>query len=73
MLDMKYSFFNFRIIAMAALIGVASASCKKYLSPEPLSTFDPSIAFSNVPNAKASLMGAYLSLAGDYGYGICFS
>jgi hypothetical protein len=46
------------------------ASCKKYLSPEPLSTFDPSIAFSNVPNAMAALNGAYLAMAGDFGYGI---
>jgi starch-binding outer membrane protein, SusD/RagB family len=44
-------------------------SCKKYLSPDPTSTFDASFVFSNVPNAKAALMGAYLALAGDYGYG----
>ena len=67
---MKFSFSNTRIIIMAAAICIGGASCKKYLSPEPLSTFDPSIAFSNVPNAKAALNGAYLSLAGDYGYGI---
>jgi hypothetical protein len=45
-------------------------SCKKYLSPEPLSTIDPSVAFSNLSNAQASLMGAYLSMSGDFGYGI---
>lgn len=45
-------------------------SCKKYLSPQPLSTIDPSVAFSNLSNAQASLMGAYLSMAGDFGYGI---
>jgi len=45
-------------------------SCKKYLSPAPLSTIDPSIVFNNVPNAKAAVMGAYLSMAGDFGYGI---
>jgi hypothetical protein len=53
--------------AAAALMAV---SCKKYLSPAPLSTIDPSVTFSNVPNAKAALMGAYLSMAGDFGYGI---
>src|SRR5260221_1913506 len=58
-------------IALMLIIAVVSAvSCKKYLSPAPLSTIDPSIAFSNVPNAKASVMGAYLSMAGDFGYGI---
>lgn len=47
-----------------------SISCKKYLSPAPLSTIDPSIAFGNVPNATAAVMGAYMSMAGDFGYGI---
>jgi len=57
---------------MTLLAGTAllAGSCKKYLSPAPISTFDPSIAFSNLPNAKAALMGAYMELAGDYGYGI---
>lgn len=50
--------------------GVLTTSCKKYLSPAPVSTFDPSVAFGSMVNAKASLMGAYLSMAGDYGYGI---
>lgn len=45
-------------------------SCKKYLSPEPLSNIDPSIAFSSIPNALATLNGAYLAMAGDFGYGI---
>ncbi|MDQ6813729.1 MAG: RagB/SusD family nutrient uptake outer membrane protein [Bacteroidota bacterium] len=67
--------FNIRKMAAALLIIVAvgSVSCKKYLSPESLSTFDPSIVFANVPNAKASVNGAYLAMAGDYGYGIRFS
>lgn len=45
-------------------------SCKKFLSPEPVSTFDPGFLFSNIPNARAALMGAYFSMAGDFGYGI---
>ena len=56
------------LIAAAAIL--SAASCKKYLSPAPLSTIDPSITFNNVPNAKAAVMGAYLSMAGDFGYGI---
>src|ERR1044071_5516998 len=60
-----------RVTAVAILSAtLLFTSCKKYLSPDPLSTFEPSIAFGNLPNAKASLMGAYLALAGDYGYGI---
>lgn len=55
------------LIVCSILLGV---SCKKYLSPEPLSTIDPSVAFSNIPNAKATVNGAYLAMAGDFGYGI---
>ena len=55
------------LFTTAILIAV---SCKKYLSPAPLSTIDPSIVFNNVPNAKAAVMGAYLAMAGDFGYGI---
>ena len=58
------------IAVMLASMILLSTACKKYLSPSPISTFDPSIAFSNLPNAKAALMGAYMELAGDYGYGI---
>ena len=55
------------LIVCSILLGV---SCKKYLLPEPLSTIDPSVAFSNIPNAKATVNGAYLAMAGDFGYGI---
>src|SRR6478752_7674728 len=58
------------VLMLSAATVLTAVSCKKYLSPEPLSTIDPSIAFSNVPNAKAAVMGSYLSMAGDFGYGI---
>lgn len=58
------------MVALLAATALTAVSCKKYLSPAPLSTLDPSIAFNNIPNAKASVMGAYLSMAGDFGYGI---
>lgn len=57
-------------VVLLAMLLLAGISCKKYLSPKPLSTLDPSIAFANIPNAQASLMGAYLSMSGDFGYGI---
>src|ERR1700760_4122770 len=58
------------IAAVLVSMALISVSCKKYLSPPPISTFDASIAFSNLPNAKAALMGAYMEMAGDYAYGI---
>ncbi len=57
------------IILLFAVTVLLSLSCKKYLSPAPLSTIDPSVVFDNVPNAKAAVMGAYLGMAGDFGYG----
>ena len=68
---MKNTFLNNRLaILFAALAVVLMPSCKKYLSPAPLSTVDPSIVFNNIPNAQAAVNGAYLSMAGDNGYGI---
>ena len=70
MKKMKSNIFN-KMAAFGLVVAIMSlSSCKKYLSPEPLSSLDPSIAFSNISNAKATVMGAYLSMAGDYGYGI---
>ena len=48
-------------------------SCKKYISPNPLSTFSPEITFGSVTLARTAVMGAYNSLTGDYGYGIRIS
>ena len=69
---MKHTFLNLRnltIVILSSLV-MLTISCKKYLSPEPLSTIDPSIVFANVPGALAALNGAYFSMAGDFGYGI---
>ncbi|MEI9945756.1 MAG: RagB/SusD family nutrient uptake outer membrane protein [Chitinophagaceae bacterium] len=68
---MKNRTKNFKgLLAVVFIAVLLSLSCKKYLSPEPISTFDPGFAFGNVPNARAALMGAYYSMAGDFGYGI---
>jgi hypothetical protein len=64
-------YIKFRIVTVVVLIlSALLPACKKYLSPAPLSTIDPSVTFSNLPNAMAALNGAYLSMAGDFGYGI---
>ena len=68
---MKNNIKNLKgLIAILIITVLLSVSCKKYLSPEPISTFDPSFVFGNIPNAKAALNGAYYSMAGDFGYGI---
>jgi len=67
---MKNKIKNLKGVLAILIIVLLAPSCKKYLSPNPLSTFDPGFVFGNVPNAKAGLMGAYYSMAGDFGYGI---
>jgi hypothetical protein len=63
------------IVKTVMLILICSyfASCKKYLSPEAVSSFDAAYVFDNIPNAKKALLGAYSSMAGDFGYGIRIS
>lgn len=54
-------------------LGVALVSCKKFLSPEAVSSFDTEYVFDNIANARKAILGAYSSMAGDYGYGIRIS
>jgi hypothetical protein len=65
-----FSNFSRKIAIVLMAFSLVLASCKKYLSPAPLSILDPSITFGNVPNAQAAVNGAYLAMAGDFGYGI---
>jgi hypothetical protein len=69
---MKNKFIKSRtaVLGLLLVIAVGAGSCKKYLSPEAVSSFDQSFIFSNIPNAQAAVNGAYFSLAGDFGYGI---
>jgi starch-binding outer membrane protein, SusD/RagB family len=52
---------------------ITFASCKKFLSPEAVSSFDTEFVFDNIPNARKALLGAYNSMCGDFGYGIRIS
>jgi len=71
---MKNRISNIAILLTVAVIASLSInSCKKYVSPAPLSTFSPALTFGSVPLAKTAVMGAYNSLTGDYGYGIRIS
>lgn len=68
-MNIKYSKTSAWLIVVLFLMSGLTA-CKKYLSPSPKSVIDPSVTFGSVPNAKAAVMGAYFSMAGDFGYGI---
>lgn len=63
---------SIKIMLIAVMImAIGLASCKKYLSPDPVSSFDNSLVFgSSVALARSAVIGAYNNLAGDYGYGI---
>lgn len=65
----KFNFYK-TLAALAIICLFGLGSCKKYLSPAPLSTFDPSVVFGNLANAKAAVLGAYNDMEGDQTYGI---
>ena len=59
-------------IATGCLV-LSVASCKKYLQPAPVSSFNTSFVFGDVPNAQKAVLSAYADLEGDNGYGIRIS
>jgi hypothetical protein len=65
----------YKILSLALGAGVLlfPVACKKYLSPQAVSSFSTTYVFSNVQNAQKALIGAYNDLAGDNGYGIRIS
>jgi len=56
-------------VAAFSLIAATLSSCSHYLDLNPVSSFGPNTVFGTVANAQAAVLGAYQSLAGDYGYG----
>src|SRR4051812_42020322 len=71
---MKTGIYKSTILASIMVMASATlVSCKKFLSPEATSSFDTEFIFDNIPNARKALLGAYNSMAGDYGYGIRIS
>jgi hypothetical protein len=62
-----------KVALIAMLPATIFFSCKKHLNPEAISSFDPGYVFNNIPNAQKALLGAYMSMAGDFGYGIRLS
>ncbi|HEV2481815.1 MAG TPA: RagB/SusD family nutrient uptake outer membrane protein [Puia sp.] len=66
---------SIQLLQWAICCGLAwsVASCKKYLSPAPVSSFNSAFVFSDVPNAQKAVLSAYSDLEGDNGYGIRIS
>lgn len=60
-------------ICILIILVTSLGACKKFLEPEAVSSFDTEYVFDNVQNARKALLGAYMSLSGDYGYGIRIS
>jgi len=66
-------FFNVAIVALVTGVILLAGSCKKYLEPVSLSTFDTAYVFNNTQSAQKAVLAAYQDLAGDNGYGIRIS
>ena len=63
--------FHWAILCIGLVVSVVS--CKKYLDPDPVSSFNTAFVFSDVPNAQKAVLAAYQDLEGDNGYGIRIS
>src|SRR6201996_7845089 len=66
---------SIQLLQWAICCGLAwsVASCKKYLSPDPVSSFNSAFVFGDVPNAQKAVLAAYQDMEGDNGYGIRIS
>jgi hypothetical protein len=61
------------LVATCCGLAFSVATCKKYLSPDPVSSFNAAFVFSDVPNATKAVLASYQDLEGDNGYGIRIS
>ena len=60
-------------LVLAAILFVlvcSVGSCKKYLQPAPVSSFDTAFVFGTVQNAQKAVLGVYSDMEGDNAYGI---
>ncbi|HZE86505.1 MAG TPA: RagB/SusD family nutrient uptake outer membrane protein, partial [Puia sp.] len=62
-------------LIMITFIGASALlnSCKRYLSPDPVSSFSQGYIFSNVPYAKSAVIGVYDNLSGQNSFGLYYS
>ncbi|MES2277380.1 MAG: RagB/SusD family nutrient uptake outer membrane protein [Bacteroidota bacterium] len=68
--------FDHKIKSLVIIIMILPAilvSCKKFLEPEPVSSFSQTFVFSNLPYAKSAVIGIYNSLSTQNAYGLYLS
>ena len=58
-----------KILFAVALVGLFTASCKKYLNTDSPSVLTQESVFSSVSNMNSAVIGIYAMLIGDNGYG----
>ena len=67
--SIQYSVFA----ALAGVLMMTAAGCKKFLDQQPITEVGTQFVFSSVEGAYKALIGVYSRLSGDQGYGIRLS
>lgn len=70
---MKNNKIGFWIISSGFALLMITASCKKFVTVDPVSDYSITTAFNSIANATTALIGVYDELQGDPGYGIRLS
>ena len=70
---MNTKYFNKIATMIIAVMLLVVSGCKKYLDQQPITEYDASVVFKDVPSTYKALAGAYSRLVGDAGFGIRLS
>ena len=65
--------FKILWLTVGVIMVLLVSSCKKYLTPSAISSFNTTYVFSTVANAEQAVLAAYQDMEGDNGYGIRIS
>lgn len=70
---MNKKYFNALATTITAAMLLMISGCKKYLDQQPITEYDASVVFHDVPSTYKALAGVYSRLVGDAGFGIRLS
>ena len=70
---MNTKYFKILTTMAIAIMVLVVSSCKKYLDQQPITEYDASVVFRDVPSTYKALAGVYSRLVGDAGFGIRLS